>query len=385
MLKPRSGLVLSFSSLFLALVASNCTVNSKDTDDDDDDDGNGCVEGRTTSCNCEDGSDGSQECTSRGTWGTCVCEGAGGAGGTGGSSAGKGGWAGKGGSAGTETGYAGEGGYGGWTASSGGAHAGGEGGIVSGGGSPGLCAEPDDGCQACYFGQCCSQLEACLNDEVCVQQFVAMRECSNIVVAQHDASPTEIDDCAPAPNGANHWPGNHTQNMIALVDCMNGGSGWEDASTWPHGTCLECYKHDGPVAGGEGGAGGQASGAGGQPSDGQAGAGPVGGYCDNPEGSCQECYYSQCCTQFEACLNNEQCVNEFSAMRQCSNAVVAANGHATPEEIDACAPNPNGANHWHGNHAAETIALIDCMNGGLGWEDAASWPHGTCLSCYQTE
>ena len=375
MLKPRSGLVLSFSSLFLALVASNCTVNSKSSDDDDDD-GNGCVEGRTTACTCDDGSDGSQECTSRGTWGTCVCEGGTGAtGGTSGSG-GKGGSSGWSGSGGSD--YAGEGGYGGWTAT-GGTHAGGEaggpiapdsggeGGVPGGGGSPGLCEQPDDACQACYFGQCCTEFEACLNDEVCVEQFVAMRECSNVVVAQHNASPADIDACAPEPNGSNHWPGNHDPKMIALVDCMNGGVGWENATTWPHGTCLDCYQKEG---GGEGGQGGQ---------------GPVAGVCDEPEGSCQECYYGQCCSQFEACLNKEQCVNEFIAMRECSNGVVAEHGHAIPSEIDACAPNPNGSNHWPGNHAPETIALIDCMNGGVGWENAASWPHGTCLSCYQSE
>jgi hypothetical protein len=376
MLKPRSGLVLSLSSLFLALVASNCTVNSTD-DDDDDDDGNGCVEGRTTSCTCDDGSDGSQECTSRGTWGECVCEGgSAGTGGTSGGKGGSGGWS----TGGTGTGYAGEGGYGGWTASSGGAHAGGEAGgpIAPGtGGMPGLCEAPDDACQACYFGQCCTELEACLGDEVCVNQFIAMRECSNVVVAQHDASPADIDACAPEPNGSNHWPGNHDAKMIALVDCMNGGVGWESASTWPHGTCLECYKHDG-VAGGEGGAGGQGGG-------GEGGAGPVAGTCDEPEGSCQECYFGQCCAQFEACLNNPTCVDEFIEMRDCSNGVVAEHGHATPAEIDACAPSPNGSNHWPGNHQSETIALIDCMNGGVGWENAASWPHGTCLSCYQSE
>jgi hypothetical protein len=250
---------------------------------------------------------------------------------------------------------------------------------------PGLCEAPDDACQACYFGQCCAQLEACLDDEVCVNQFIAMRECSNIVVAQHDASPADIDACAPEPNGSNHWPGNHDAEMIALIDCMNGGVGWESASTWPHGTCLDCYKHGGPIAGGEGGAGGQPNGAGGQPSDGEGGAGPVVDACDTGEGSCQECYMGQCCAQFKACLENEQCVDEFSQMRSCSNGVVAEHGHATPSEIDACAPSPNGTNHWPGNHASETIALIDCMNGGVGWENAASWPHGTCLSCYQSE
>jgi hypothetical protein len=61
-------------------------------------------------------------------------------------------------------------------------------------------------------------------------------------------------------------------------------------------------------------------------------------------------------------------------MRVCSNEVVSANGSASPADIDACAPNPNGSNNWPGNHAAETIALIDCMNGGVGWEGHVTWP-----------
>jgi hypothetical protein len=376
MLKPRSGLVLSLSSLFFALVASNCTVNSTDTDDDDDD-GNGCIEGRTTACNCDDGAEGSQECTSRGTWADCVCEdGSSGSGGTGGS----GGSAGKGGTSGSGTGgsYAGEAGYGGWTATTGGtggAHVGGEGGVApEAGGAPGLCEEPDGACQACYFGQCCTELEACLGDEVCVNQFVAMRECSNVVIAQHDATPADIDACAPEPNGTNHWPGNHDPKMIALVDCMNGGVGWENASTWPHSTCLDCYKEVGTTTG-EGGAGGQ------------GGQGPIapGAACEEPEGSCQECYFGQCCAQFEACLGNPTCVDQFVAMRTCSNEVVSSHGTASPADVDACAPAPNGSNHWPGNHEPEMISLIDCVNGGVGWENAASWPHGTCLSCYQSE
>ncbi len=246
--KKRLGLSLYSSLLALAVVVS-CTVTSSDGDGAN---GSGdCTPNRSVPCTCTNGDRGTQVCNSSGTgYSACTCDGGGDAGApntTGGTN----------GQAGNTSSYAGEG-YGGepWspTAGAGGEGvspaAGGAGGADAAGGAggsagePGLCEAQADPCESCYHTKCCAELTACLANDTCVDEFIEMRECSNAEVsADGNATPAEVDACAPNPNGDNHWPGNHQPETIALIDCMNGGAGWEVHVTWPaEANCAtECY------------------------------------------------------------------------------------------------------------------------------------------------
>jgi hypothetical protein len=239
--KKRFGFSFLSGALLALGVVVSCTVTSSGGDPN-----GGCTPGRSAACTCSDGERGTQTCNSDGDgYETCVCEGGEGGTSAGGATNGTGGenYAGE-----TSTPTAGaggadpiEGGAGGQTAGGAGGEA--HGGAGGSGGEPPVCEQAENDCEQCYYQQCCAQLEACLANEQCVEEFVAMRDCSNEVVNSHGtATPADVDDCAPNPNGGNHWPGNHASETIALIDCMNGGVGWENANSWPEGTCTACYN-----------------------------------------------------------------------------------------------------------------------------------------------
>jgi hypothetical protein len=239
-MKTKRLSISAVSSILLALVvAVSCTVKSVEGEDDGDG-SNDCTPGRSAACSCSNGDPGMQVCNAQGTgYLSCNCED-----GSGGASTNSGGSTSSGGSGayGGTTAYGGEGGA--WVDPGAGGAAGDTSmGGAAAGGAPGTCEDPGTACESCYYQKCCAELEACLLNDICVEEFIDMRDCSNKAVEMDGlASPADVDACAPNGNDDGNWPGDHQEETRELIDCMNGGVGWEFHETWPEGACKdECY------------------------------------------------------------------------------------------------------------------------------------------------
>ncbi len=88
-----------------------------------------------------------------------------------------------------------------------------------------------------------------------------------------------------------------------------------------------------------GGSGGTTGGTGGTATGGSGGTGGAAPLTCNPtdpaNGKCDTCMQTTCCTEWEACMNDNTCRTEFGCIKQCVDAQLASDaGTADP---NACA------------------------------------------------
>ncbi len=168
----RSYLQLLLSSVTVGLFLANCTVQQAK------DDGS-CSKGdKHSGCDCSDGSVGYQVCDSSGVFGSCVCPDPSASGGTANN-----GTAGKSNTTAGETNT-----MGGKNGTAGTSTAGGDAGgspvVDPGAGGAGgagpifVVTDPND-CEACLTALCSNELDTCLADDVCFQQYSDITDCIN--------------------------------------------------------------------------------------------------------------------------------------------------------------------------------------------------------------
>jgi hypothetical protein len=232
MTAARSFLRLAFGGLFVGSLAMACVVD--DSGGDDDELANTpCEDGDFRQCTCPDGDDSVRECNASNTgYGACQCEGSPTAGTSNGGSANN---AGEGNTtAGTNnTNYGGEpGSMGGAPAETGGngpdaGGAGGAGPIIE----PGLCDEdPNDTCADCYQQGCCEQWTACANDDTCLDEFLNIMACTDVIKSDRNVLPADLQTCAEDEGAAaGPWSQGVSALTVDMVNCVGGepDGGWE--------------------------------------------------------------------------------------------------------------------------------------------------------------
>ena len=223
-----------FAGLFVNAMAVACVVS--DGDNDDNDDNTACDPGTLKDCTCaSNGNDGQKKCSASGNgYGACVCEGDNvGGGGSGGEPST---------TAGTSNTYGGE-----VNTPAGGAGGENVGGMMSTGGAAGetgnpddLCVEdPADDCQTCVQVGCCEAWTACSEDSVndCQQQFFNIMVCAQDERATRDIKPEDLEACgALEVEGGSAWSEGLLPTTKALIDCVGGGSDWENRA-WNSDSC----------------------------------------------------------------------------------------------------------------------------------------------------
>lgn len=234
----RSYLQLFLGSVTVGLFLANCTVQQAK------DDGS-CAKGDVQNgCACPDGSVGYQKCTSEGVFGSCVCPASnsgGGASNTGTAGKTSGNDAGA-----TSTpigGKTGSGTAGSYTAGGDGGAApivdpaaGGAGGA---GGAPGLTFDPED-CESCLAVLCKNELDTCLADDTCFQQYADITDCINGERATGLAKRDVVRGCGvnvgTSPNASlqSFWgdPQTLAPETTNLLNCMATSSSETPSSAW---------------------------------------------------------------------------------------------------------------------------------------------------------
>jgi hypothetical protein len=246
MITARSFVRFALAGMFVNALAVACVVENNGSDDDDN---TPCEEGDTRSCVCPDSGDTSvRECNASGTgFGSCQCEGS--------SNAGSGGNTNAGGEGNTTAAGNGSIDYGGETSSQGGASNPGAGGTPAetggAGGSgevdPGLCAEdPQDTCADCYQQGCCDQWTACANDDTCLTEFLNIMACSDLIKAERNVLPIDLQTCAEDEGAAaGPWSQGVSPLTVDVVNCVGGEDegGWE-TMPWGRFSCkLGCFDN----------------------------------------------------------------------------------------------------------------------------------------------
>ncbi len=249
MTAARTFVRLAFGGLFVGSLAMACVV--EDGGNDDELANTPCEDGDFRDCACPDGETGRRECNAANTgYGSCQCDGSSTAGSnTGGSANNAGEGNTTGGTTAGTTNYGGEQGtIGGAPAETGGApaEAGGAGGSGPGV-EPGLCDEdPNDTCADCYQQGCCDEWTACANDDTCLNEFLGIMACTDVIKAERNVLPADLQTCAEDEGAAaGPWSQGVSALTVDVVNCVGGEptGGWE-TMPWGQFSCKAgCFDN----------------------------------------------------------------------------------------------------------------------------------------------
>jgi hypothetical protein len=240
---------LAFGGLFVSSLAMACVVESNGGDDDDLAN-RPCEDGEFRECDCPGTEVGRRECNASNTgFGSCQCEGSPTAGtSNGGSSNSDAGAPSS--TGGTNINYGGEPNTtGGVPAENGGAPAemggaGGSGDVVE----PGLCDEdPNDSCADCYQQGCCDQWTACAGDATCLDEFINIMACTDVIKAERNVLPADLQACAEDESAAaGAWSQGVSALTVDMINCVGGEpdeGGWESMPWGPISCKAGCFDN----------------------------------------------------------------------------------------------------------------------------------------------
>jgi hypothetical protein len=182
-------------------------------------------------------------------------------------------------------------------------------------------------------------------------------------------------DCSDdGAGGANQGNGGATSTG-GVEDQPGAGNGGEPSSS----------------SGGAGGAGGDAAGVNGGATS-MAGAGGSGEdlgpiECQLPDEPtlCEICYFGGCCDQWAPCVNDDECLQQFSEVLDCTNTIRASR-NVTTADLEDCAQTVGETNgSWSAALSGLTVDMVDCVAGEPGWE-GSPWGNLACKAeCFDKE
>ncbi len=235
----RSYLQLLLGSVTVGLFLANCTVQQAK------DDGS-CDKGdKHSGCDCDDGSVGYQVCDSDGVFGSCVCP----SGNTSGGSSNNGTAGKSNNTAAGETSSGTTGGKSGTAGTGGTAYTGGDGGagpVVdpaaggAGGAGPLFVATDPNDCEACLDALCKDELDTCLADDICGDQYVSIIGCIDNVRETTLAKRDVVRGCGvnvgSSPNASlqSFWgdPQTLDPKTTNLLNCLATSASETPSSAW---------------------------------------------------------------------------------------------------------------------------------------------------------
>lgn len=142
---------------------------------------------------------------------------------------------------------------------------------------------------------------------------------------------------------------------------------------------------------GTAGAGGDESSGGATSSGGAGGEGGSGEVvpdeCQLPADptTCEICYFGGCCTQWAPCVQDDDCLAEFTEVLACTDAIRATR-NVTTADLESCAKEVGETTgSWSASLSALTVDMVDCVAGEDGWE-GQPWGNLACKAeCFDKE
>ena len=96
-------------------------------------------------------------------------------------------------------------------------------------------------------------------------------------------------------------------------------------------------------------------------------------------------YFGGCCNQWAPCVNDNECLQQFTDVLACTDAIRAAR-NVTTADLENCAQDVGETTgSWSASLSPLTVDMVDCVAGEPGWE-GSPWGSLACKAeCFDKE